>query len=52
VAGIPTHLVELGKSYTLDILAEGHGEIRHVMVARSSTARGIGMGTEEPLHPV
>lgn len=52
VAGIPSHLMELGQSYMLDVLTEGHGEIRHVVVARSFTARGIGMETEEPLPPV
>lgn len=49
VASVPIALLEVGKSYRLEILTRGEGEIPCVAEVRNVTHRGIGLETKEAL---
>jgi class 3 adenylate cyclase len=49
VATVPMALLDMGKSYRLDVTLAGGGELRCVAEVRNLGDRGIGMETKEPL---
>jgi len=49
VASVPIALLEVGKSYRLEILTRGEGEIPCVAEVRNVTDRGVGLETKEAL---
>jgi class 3 adenylate cyclase len=49
LAAVPTALMEVGKSYRLDILTDASGEFSCLAEVRNITDRGVGLETKEPL---
>lgn len=49
LASVPMALLEVGKSYRVEILTGGDGEAAWVAEVRNLSDRGVGMGTREPL---
>ena len=51
LTAVPTALMEVGKSYRLDILTDRSGEFSCLAEVRNLSDHGAGMATKEPLPP-